>query len=295
MDEQEEIKELPDSLIKSRYLKLTDLNSSDDPSSWWAEEDDASLFQRGSRPMYNVHWSVAWADLMMTMFILFLVMFAYKNSGHDFLSRGTTGRQAVIKSFAGPLPPGGVIEEMKGTGSRQQVKQSVAKMYNFSKIFIKENRLRNFAAINLTPNQTIKIILTGDLLFDPGQAKLQPAARQALQKMAPLLAYTPYHVEVVGYTDDIPIHSAYFPSNWELSAARAAAVARFLITTIGLPPDKVSIAGRASFQPLVKNDNAAHRALNRRVEIIISRTGAKPRLFYGNAENLIPNIKKHSP
>ncbi len=293
MDEQE-IEELPDGPLKSRYLKLTDLNSPDDPSSWWAEEDDASLFQRGSRPMYNVHWSVAWADLMMTMFILFLVMFAYKTSGHDFLSRSTSGRQAVIKSFAGPLPPGGLSEEMKGSGSRQQVRQSVARMYDFSKIFIKENRLRNFAAINLTPDQAIKIILTGDLLFDQGRAKLKPAARRSLQKMAPLLAYTPYHVEVVGYTDNIPIHSIYFPSNWELSAARAAAVARFLITTIGLPPNKVSIAGRASFRPIVKNDSAAHRALNRRVEIIISRAGAKPRLFYGNAENLTPNIK-HSP
>ncbi len=290
MDEQE-IEELPDGPVKSRYLKLTDMNSPDDPSSWWTEEDDASLFQRGSRPMYNVHWSVAWSDLMMTMFILFLVMFAYKNSGHDFLSRSTSGRQVVIKSAAGPLPPSGLGEDMKGAGSRQQVRQSVTRMYDFSKIFIKENRLRNFAAINLTPNQAIKIILTGDLLFDPGQANLKPAARRSLQKMAPLLAYTPYHVEVVGHTDNIPIRSTYFPSNWELSAARAAAVARFLITSIGLPPDKISIAGRASFQPIVKNDSAAHRALNRRVEIIISRTGAKPRLFYGNTENLIPDTK----
>lgn len=290
MDDQD-TEELEDSPLKSRYLKLTNLDSPGNPSSWWTEEDDATLFQRGSRPMYNVHWSMAWSDLMMTMFILFLVMFAYKNSGHDFLSRSTSGRQAIIKNAAGRLPPSGLSEEMNGGRSQQQVRQSVAKMYDFSKIFIKENRLRDFAAINLTPDQTIKIILTGDLLFDPGQAKLKPAAQRSLQKMAPLLADTPYHVDVVGYTDNNPIRSTHFPSNWELSAARAAAVARFLITTIGLRPDKVSISGRASFQPIVKNDSPAHRALNRRVEIIISRAGAKPRLFYGNVENLTPNIK----
>ncbi|VAW35838.1 Flagellar motor rotation protein MotB [hydrothermal vent metagenome] len=280
--------------LKSRYLKLSDLDAPEDLSSWWAEEDDASLFQRGSRPLYNVHWSVGWADLMMTMFILFLIMFAYKNSGHDFLSRSNSGHQAVIKSAGGPLPPSGVGEDTGGGRSQQQVRQSVARMYDFSKIFIKKNKLRNFAAINLTPDQSIKIILTGDLLFDPGQAKLKPAARISLQKMASLLAYTPYHINIIGHTDNNPIHSSQFPSNWELSASRAAAVARFLVSTIGLQPDKISISGQASFNPIAKNDNAAHRALNRRVEIIISRPGPKPRSFYGNAENLTPD-SKHSP
>ena len=218
---------------------------------------------------------------MMTMFILFLVMFVYKTTGHDFLSRSNSCRQAMVMMTTRPAVPGG-IGDSHGGRVQQQVTQSFSRLYDFSKLVIKQNELRDFAAINLTPDKTIKIILTGDLLFDSGQAVLLPAAKASLEKIATLLSHAPYQINVVGHTDNSPVNSAIFPSNWELSAARAGTVARFLITKTHLPPKQFEISGRSSYLPITNNDTATNRARNRRVEITISKSERPAQPFIGN-------------
>jgi len=270
-----------------RYLSINDMSEGADYTYWGDETDDAGLFKRSNKPMYSAaHWSVAWSDLMMTMFILFLVMYAYKTSGHDFLSQSNSGSPAVIRAAGNPPVPGG-LGNGQGGGAQLRVTQSFSRLYDFSKLVIKQNDLMHFAAIDLTPDKTMKIVLTGDILFDPGQATLRPAAKASLEKIAGLLTYIPYNINVVGHTDSVPVNSAKFPSNWELSAARAGTVARFLITDTHLPPSQFEISGRADCLPVADNDTAANRALNRRVEIIISKAGNPAKVFAGN----FPDIK----
>lgn len=108
------------------------------------------------------------------------------------------------------------------------------------------------------------------LLFDSGAAELKPVFRQLLQKLNLELGKLPNSIEVLGHTDNIPIASSRYPSNWELSAARAASVARFLVSE-GLPSGKVSVAGYADTRPLESNASAHGRSSNRRVEIVIMR------------------------
>jgi len=273
---------------QGRFLSITDMQGYTDPSSWWESADDATLFQRGNRPMYSAHWSVAWSDLMMTMFILFLVMYAYKTTGHDFLNSSKTGKQAIIRSANSPIIESG-LGDGRGGKSHDEVRQSFSRLYDFSQLVINQNSLRDFAAIDLTPDKTMRIILTGDLLFDAGQATLRPAARASLRKMAPILSKTPYQINIVGHTDDQPINSAKFPSNWELSAARAGAVARFLITAANLPPSNVEISGRADYHPIINNDSPENRARNRRVEIIIAKHGPPAKQFNGDLLSIRPN------
>ncbi|OPZ02827.1 MAG: putative lipoprotein YiaD precursor [candidate division BRC1 bacterium ADurb.BinA364] len=117
----------------------------------------------------------------------------------------------------------------------------------------------------------MRIVLTGDVLFDTGQADLRPAARQSLRTIAEILRRTPYVVNVVGHTDNVPMSSPRYPSNWELSTARACQVARFLIDEMGLPGDRFFVSGHSYFQPVKPNDTASNRAANRRVEIIITK------------------------
>jgi chemotaxis protein MotB len=271
--------------VECRFLNINDMQESTDASSWWDTADDANLFQRGNRPMYSAHWSVAWSDLMMTMFILFLVMYVYKTTGHDFLSASNAGKQAIIKSANSPILEGGLGNGRSGK-SQEEISQSFSRLYDFSQLVINQNSLRDFAAIDLTPDKTIRIILTGDLLFDAARAVLKPAAQSSLRKIATIISDTPYHVNVVGYTDDRPINSAMFPSNWELSAARAGAVARFLIAATKLPPLNFEISGRASYHPIASNDSAENRARNRRVEIILARNGAPAKQFSGDIMSL---------
>ena len=113
------------------------------------------------------------------------------------------------------------------------------------------------------------IALDSDVLFDSGKTSLKPAGQAALAKVAQVLAgITDRKYQVAGHTDDVPIHTARFPSNWELSTARAVEVVSFLIAN-GMKPQQVSAAGFGEFDPVVANDSPDHRAQNRRIEIVL--------------------------
>jgi chemotaxis protein MotB len=114
-------------------------------------------------------------------------------------------------------------------------------------------------------------VLTDDLLFASGQATLDTRASGLLGEIAQLLNVDQTHpISVEGNTDNVPIHSSLFPSNWELSTARASTVVRFLITR-GVKARRLTATGNADQRPLASDATAAGRARNRRVEIVLRR------------------------
>jgi chemotaxis protein MotB len=125
-----------------------------------------------------------------------------------------------------------------------------------------------------TYREMITVSFVDRILFKFGQAGLTPTGKKALADVVEALkGITDKRIKVVGHTDDIPIKwpdVKRFPSNWEMSSARAAAVVRFLIDEGGIDPAKIEAVGRSHFDPLVPNDSDANRARNRRVEIIIT-------------------------
>ena len=131
--------------------------------------------------------------------------------------------------------------------------------------------LSDIGSVELEPDKAVRIILPGDLLFDTGQAELKPSALGALGEVADALRITDYRVNVVGHTDSVPMHSEKFATNWELSAIRACAVARFLIEKTGLSPKRFYVSGHSYFQPLKPNDTPRNRSANRRVAIILTQ------------------------
>ena len=119
-------------------------------------------------------------------------------------------------------------------------------------------------------------VLTDNLLFDSGSATLQPGADQLLDEVAQLLNLDPTHpITVEGHTDNQPIATAQFPSNWELSTARATNVVRFLISR-GVNRYRLGAVGYADLHPIASNATAAGRAQNRRVEIVLMRLNPVP-------------------
>ena len=120
----------------------------------------------------------------------------------------------------------------------------------------------------------LTIELPEAVTFDLGRAEIKPAMRPVVRRLGRLLASRRgYRVLVTGHTDDLPIANRRFASNWELSAARAAAVGRALLAQ-GLEPGRLTIQGLADQRPRVPNDSPAHRARNRRVEIELVPLGA---------------------
>jgi chemotaxis protein MotB len=105
--------------------------------------------------------------------------------------------------------------------------------------------------------------------FPTATADLSPLAQEAVMRLAAVLRRLPNAVRVEGHTDDVPIHTARFTSNWELSTARAIRVVELLIQEGQLAPDRLSAAGYGEFHPRVPNESAATRAQNRRVDVVI--------------------------
>ncbi len=113
------------------------------------------------------------------------------------------------------------------------------------------------------------IALPNDILFDSGKTTVKKEGKAALEKVAQVLAtVADRDFLVAGHTDDLPIKTAQFPSNWELSTARAVEVVRFLVSK-GMSGKVLSAAGFAEFDPVVANDSDDHRAQNRRIEIVL--------------------------
>lgn len=150
-------------------------------------------------------------------------------------------------------------------------KMEMTRLYELVILTLRDKDLAKFADIELSPDQTVRIVLAADLLFPSGNADLGATAREKIREIAFLLKKTPYLINVVGHTDNVPIRSGPFATNWELSVMRATTVARFLIEEMGVPASQFSVTGHSYYQPQVDNDTSLNRAKNRRVEIIISR------------------------
>ncbi|WP_026907505.1 flagellar motor protein MotS [Paucisalibacillus globulus] len=134
--------------------------------------------------------------------------------------------------------------------------------------YLDENALNNVVSANRSERGVV-LVLQDSILFDPGEAEILPSALPFLTKVGNLLAQIDNDIKVEGHTDDVPMSSFRYPSNWELSGARASSVVRFLVDKNSLDEGRFAISGYSDSEPIVPNDNASNRSKNRRVEIVI--------------------------
>ena len=105
--------------------------------------------------------------------------------------------------------------------------------------------------------------------FESGSAQMKSASKEAFDRVATMLRQRNYRLRIEGHTDNIPIHTSQFPSNWELSSSRATEAVRILIIRDGFPPDRLSAGGFAEYHPVASNSTPEGRGQNRRVDIVI--------------------------
>jgi chemotaxis protein MotB len=225
-----------------------------------AGNDD--IFSNRSMPK-KVHWSVPWSDLMMTMFILFVVMYIYHSAKKEFLSPDGLGSENTVQ-YTPPYPA-------KSGESGYEHQETLPKLFDLSNKTLQGRNMKHFASVDLVADKAVRIILTGDLLFAIGEAVLKAEAKVKLKQLAPIIKKTPYKVNVVGHTDNLPVHSSSYRTNWELSVIRACEVARFFIEEMQVPENKFFLSGHSYFQPLRPHTSEENRAVNRRVEIILTK------------------------
>jgi chemotaxis protein MotB len=203
-------------------------------------------------------WAIPWSDLMMTMFILFAVMLVYTLSERDLKDALAKENNVREKSLYAEKAKGPVFE----FGPEQ--------LFEMSRQTVKEANIEDID-VEMGSDRSVKVSVRGPMLFDLGSAELRDTTKDFLKKMSVVLSKTENEVHIVGHTDNYPIHSEAFPTNWELSSARAARVARFLIEQGSLSPERFTVIGNAMYRPSVPNETLENKQKNRRVEIIITK------------------------
>ena len=122
-------------------------------------------------------------------------------------------------------------------------------------------------------DQGTRLSFEDQVLFDFGQAAINPAGFVFLDKIADVLRKIPYAVRVEGHTDNVPIQTRRFPSNWDLSVARAVNVVKYFAEVSKIDPKRLSAVGYGESRPVAPNDTFSNRAKNRRVEILLLTEG----------------------
>jgi chemotaxis protein MotB len=140
----------------------------------------------------------------------------------------------------------------------------------FHQLALKFQKMIDAGQLKITLRDGRMVIeLANDVLFESGQTAIKPEGQKAVAQVASILRTIPNRrFQVAGDTDNVPIETARFPSNWELSAARAVEVVRLLIAK-GVRPGLLSAAGYGEFDPITPNDTPAGKAKNRRIEITL--------------------------
>jgi chemotaxis protein MotB len=113
------------------------------------------------------------------------------------------------------------------------------------------------------------IRISEHIFFNSGEASIRPEMEPVLNVLAQTLSKIPNHIRIEGHTDNVPIHNARFPSNWELSTARATTIIRYLLDHFQFDPEKISATGYAEFRPVDTNSTPEGRLQNRRVDFVI--------------------------
>ncbi|MBI9087684.1 MAG: flagellar motor protein MotB [Desulfobacterium sp.] len=200
---------------------------------------------------------MSWSDLMMTMFIFFVILYVYQAGSRTLEFGPGPGASTVSESDSGNIVE--VNTQARPSEIFNQTRQAIL------------DEFVEGAKVDLVEDRAVRISLAGDLFFDVGRADLKPEARWRLSQIGKILQDNSFIVNVIGHTDSMPNHSDLYSSNWELSTARACRVVRYLIKDAGLPEERFFVSGHASLQPLMPNDTAYNRSLNRRVEIILMK------------------------
>jgi chemotaxis protein MotB len=219
-------------------------------------------------------WLIPYADLVTLLFAFFTALYAVTAVDASRLSAMAEGLRAAVGTPPAPAavqtettaPPPELTNEIdRGDVSqaRDAILRDLSDMLDANSLELIEDRRGLVLAIPESNS------------FGTGQADLSVEAQALMTRIAGVLAGVPNALRVEGHTDDAPIHTPQFTSNWDLSTARATRVVDFLISRGGVAPERLSAAGYSYYHPRASNQSAQGRARNRRVDIVILNTATR--------------------
>jgi chemotaxis protein MotB len=217
-------------------------------------------------------WLITYADLITLLLAFFIMMYTFSKqdsqkyqelTGH--LKTIFTGHSGITGKGNGasgaPVDTQGHLAMMENGDVKRQLEDEIKGLIG------SEEMKKNISV--LSDERGIVIRILDKAFFDEGKADLKERARKALDRILPVVRKINNHIRIEGHTDDIPIKTSEFKSNWELSVRRATEVVRYFVERYDFPPQRISAVGYAEYRPVMSNDTPDNRAMNRRIEIIL--------------------------
>jgi chemotaxis protein MotB len=210
-------------------------------------------------------WLLSYADLVTLLLALFTTLYAASTIDAQKLAPLSTSiheafdtPQAAATASAAVVPPVTVVAaNTPPVDLQSRLAQDLADAIKLDRV-----RMHRDA-------RGLILSLPEEAAFGVASASVSGEARQMIDRIAAAVAPTPNAIRVEGHTDDVPIRTSRYTSNWELSTARASAVVEYLVRSSTLAPERLSAAGYGEFHPRVANDTPENRAANRRIDIVI--------------------------
>ena len=216
----------------------------------------------------STEWALSYGDMMTLLLCFFVLIVSYS----------TTELIKFRQAMGSMRGSEGVLLEQDGSSAVRREKSSTIEFKN-REIMMRtleeiEEQVFLMGAEDVVDieisQEGVNFRLESELLFDLGSATLKPGVEAFLGRIGKIIQRFSCHVRVEGHTDDLPIHTVQFPSNWDLSSARAVSVVRYFVERLGIHPMRFVAVGCAEQRPLVPNTTEANRKTNRRVEISLN-------------------------
>jgi len=223
-------------------------------------------------------WLLTYSDMITLLMIFFIMMYVISNVNMQKFQTLAITLNAVLKG-----EPTGMFQEVgpsfvAGEGAEAM---QLAQVQKELESYLQKQGLTRQVTIR-EEERGLVISFQETILFPRGSADLTPEARRIIAQVGAILKELPNFIRIEGHTCNLPINTQKYPSNWELSAARATNVLRELIATSQIPPSHLSATGYGEYRPRYPNDSEQNRMMNRRVDIVILRTK------YGEVEPASP-------
>ena len=221
-------------------------------------------------------WYVSYGDMVTNMLCFFVMLFSFstldsprkrletqtpgekftavfsinrEQGAHQWLTKGNQGIALAPKSTRSDIPR--IVRRVRRLLQTVKIREQI---------------------LVVASDRMVRIRIPSKVLFESGAANLMKESEEVLLALMPIVSEETNDIRIDGHTDDLPIRSASFPSNWELSTARACSVVRFYTERLGLEATRFSAQGFADTRPQVPNTTAANREINRRIEMNIMTT-----------------------
>lgn len=246
-------------------------------------------------------WLMTYADLMTLLLVFFVLLFSMSNLENERFADAVRSFQDAFQRAVSGAPDSLVpLEQIAPVNAPSDVNDSILqaperagqqanedstdadsraraleldwqRLNNDLQNAFEQLQMQDAIEIGTPKDGKLSLRVKGGLLFNSGSATFNAAMLPLLDALLETLAQNPdYKLEIQGHTDDIPINTPQFPSNWELSAVRATTVLRYLVDA-GINPKRLTATGYGSSLPLVPNTSAENRAINRRIEFVLEK------------------------